>query len=159
MGKRQVKATKRRGKRPAIPNSKLIYCAACGRSNSGPEAVKTVRYLGIEWCSLCAAIGKTADSGNYVSQPSPGRMFESPPRDPLDAWQDCYSMKPKKKISKKWAKEEVQRAWRLWDGDKSGKEAMFIFFGWIQRHRPYFLTCSFQGDPWQTVHSWLLSAD
>jgi hypothetical protein len=76
--------------------------------------------------------------------------------DPLVAWGDCYSMKPKKRILVERAKAEIQRAWALWDGDKSSKASMLVFYGWLWRFRPYFLTFRGGGDPWQTVHSWLL---
>jgi hypothetical protein len=76
--------------------------------------------------------------------------------DPLDAWIDCYDMKPKTRILVKKAKREIQRVWEIWDGNKASDQAMFMFFGWLHRHRPYFLTFRSKGDPWQTVHSWLL---
>jgi hypothetical protein len=65
-------------------------------------------------------------------------------------------MKPRSRIKVSDAKSEIQRAWTLWDGDKKSDVAMFIFFVWLQRHRPYFLTFRTRGDPWQRVHSWLL---
>lgn len=87
-------------------------------------------------------------------------MFESTADDALAAWHDCYSMAPKHRIKKDQAKAEIQRAWAMWDGDKSDLEsAMFIFFGWANQFRPYFLTFRCKGDPWQTVHSWLLHAE
>jgi len=76
--------------------------------------------------------------------------------DPLDAWRDCYDMKPKRRIKKDEAKREIQRAWAMRGDDSGGSEDMFAFFGWLQRHRPFFLTFRDSGDPWQTVHSWLL---
>ncbi|MEX3896372.1 hypothetical protein [Paraburkholderia sp. BR10954] len=83
-------------------------------------------------------------------------MSEGLPDDPVDAWQDCYEAKPKKRIRKDNARAEIQRAWSIWDGDKASGHAMFLFYGWLQRHRPYFLTFRAKGDPWQTVHSWLI---
>jgi hypothetical protein len=93
---------------------------------------------------------------SFVYLPSPGRMTTAPISDPLTAWKDCYEMKPRSRIKVSDAKSEIQRAWTLWDGDKKSDVAMFIFFGWLQRHRPYFLTFRTRGDPWQRVHSWLL---
>ncbi|SPB14878.1 hypothetical protein NOV72_02109 [Caballeronia novacaledonica] len=78
------------------------------------------------------------------------------PDDSLDAWLDCYEMKPKKRIRKDDAKAEVQRAWALWDGDKTTGQPMFLFYLWLARQRPYFLTFRAKGDPWQAVHSWLI---
>jgi hypothetical protein len=75
---------------------------------------------------------------------------------PLDAWLDCYETNPKKRIRKDHAKGEIQRAWALWDGDKTTGQPMFLFFLWLARNRPYFLTFRATGDPWQTVHSWLI---
>jgi len=130
-----------------------LHCASCGRAgNSG----KTIAYLGIEWCSSCARVGTTNTGSVFVSQPSPGRMVRAKVDVPLEAWIDCYEMKPKKRILVKEAKSEVQRAWRLWNGGKTGNIAMLEFFGWLQRHRPLFLTFRCKGDPWQTVHSWLI---
>jgi hypothetical protein len=83
-------------------------------------------------------------------------MTDGPDDDPLSTWQDCYVMKPKRRIRKDAAKAEVQRAWALWDGDKTGGQSMFFFFLWLARHRPYFLTFRVTGDPWQTIHSWLI---
>ncbi len=83
-------------------------------------------------------------------------MFEGTTVDPLDAWIDCYVMKPKRRIKVDEAKREIQRAWAMWNGDKDASQSMFMFFGWLQRFRPYFLTFRSRGDPWQRVHSWLL---
>jgi hypothetical protein len=47
----------------------------------------------------------------------------------------------------------------LWTGDKNGSEAMFAFFGWLQRHRPYFLTFECRGDRWQVVRPWLIQVE
>ena len=86
-------------------------------------------------------------------------MYEGTADDALAAWQDCYSMAPKHRIKKEQAKAEIQRAWTMWDGDKSSLEkAMLSFFLWAEKFRPYFLTFRCKGDPWQTVHSWLLQA-
>jgi hypothetical protein len=83
-------------------------------------------------------------------------MMKGPTDDPLFAWQDCYPMVPKRRIKVKDAKLEIQRAWMMWDGDKSAGQAMFIFYAWLTRYRPYFLTFRCKGDPWQKVHIWLL---
>ena len=134
-----------------------LHCASCGRVDSeGENGVSTVTYLGATWCGSCAAIGQIADGAKYVSMPSPGRMYEGSESDPIDAWIDCYDNKPKKRILVRKAKSEIQRAWHLWEGDKSDDFSMFVFFGWLQKHRPYFLTFRGKGDPWQTVHSWLI---
>lgn len=134
-----------------------LRCASCGRpDDSGPGAVATVSYQGKTWCTSCAAVRKTSAGTIYVSQPSPGQMVEDATNDPLVAWQDCYSMTPKKRILVQKAKAEVQRAWALWDGNKSTDSCMFMFYWWLWRFRPYFLTFRGKGDPWQTVHSWLL---
>ena len=135
----------------------LLYCMSCGRSDkAGADGVETVSYVGGQWCKLCAAVGMTSGGSAYVSQPSPGRMTETPLNDPLDAWEDCYSMTPKKRILVARAKAEIQREWALWNGDKGNPASMLLFFGWLRRHRPYFLTFRGKGDPWQTVHSWLI---
>jgi hypothetical protein len=106
---------------------------------------------------MCASVAETSEGNTYVSQPSPGRMAETPLNDPLDAWEDCYSMTPKRRILVARAKTEIQRAWAQWDGARGGPAPMLVFFGWLRRHRPYFLTFRAKGeDPWQTVHSWLL---
>ncbi len=83
-------------------------------------------------------------------------MVENSGDDALAAWQDCYTMTPKKRILLRNAKAEIQRAWEQWNGDKHSQGAMLVFFGWLQRHRPYFLTFRARGDPWQRVHSWLI---
>jgi hypothetical protein len=79
--------------------------------------------------------------------------------DELDSWRDCFSEQPKHRIKVSDAKREIQRVWSMWDGDKGAVMAMFLFFGWLQRYRPYFLTFREKYDPWQTVHSWLLEAE
>ena len=127
-----------------------LYCASCGRSDSrGLDGVATVSYLEISWCKLCAAVGRAAEGGTYVSQPSPGRMIETPLTDPLIAWEDCYQLIPKKRILVERAKAEIQRAWALWDGDKSSQGSMQLFYGWLWRFRPYFLTFRARGDRWR----------
>ncbi len=135
----------------------ILRCASCGRiEGNGPNAGEVVSYLGMKWCASCAAVGQTTQGNKFVSIPSPGRMYETDKDDPLAAWVDCYETKPKKRILVKKAKTEIQRAWELWEGDKTSSEAMFMFFRWLQRHRPYFLTFRSKGDPWQKVHSWLI---
>jgi len=83
-------------------------------------------------------------------------MYEEAKDDPIDAWEDCFHKVPKKRIPVKKAKAEIQRAWELWEEDKSGDLSMFVFFGWLTRYRPYFLTFRGKGSQWQTVHSWLI---
>lgn len=134
-----------------------LYCASCGRKEgSGPDDVIPISYINQKWCSSCAAIGYTHSGSAYVEQPSPGLMIEGPTSDPLVAWNDCYSTTPKKRIRKAKAKTEIQRVWANWNGDKSHNSSMFEFYSWLTRFRPYFLTFRCQGDPWQTIHSWLL---
>ena len=87
-------------------------------------------------------------------------MYEAAADDALAAWHDCYSMKSKRSIKKDQAKAEIQRAWAMWEEDKSNLEsAMLNFFLWATKFRPYFLTFRCTGDPWQTVHSWLVQAE
>ncbi len=139
--------------------TRILHCASCGRSaGTGPNGVDTVVCLEQEWCARCARIGQTSSGLVYVNQPSPGRMYEDPIVDPLDAWIDCYGMKPKRRIKVDEARPEIQCAWAMWDGDKDASGAMLMFFGWLRRFRPYFLTfrnVRSSGDPWQRVHSWL----
>jgi len=104
----------------------------------------------------CANIQRTPGGTEFVPSTSPGRIVNVNRNDPLEAWIDCYEMKPKHRTLKEQAKKEIQRAWQLWDGDKRQDIAMFQFFCWLRRHRPYFLTFRVKGDPWQTVHSWLI---
>lgn len=134
-----------------------LRCASCGRMDgTGPNGVETITYQGVKWCVSCAAIGYIANGQPYVSMPSPGRMYEETKDDPLTAWEDCYEKSPKKRIPVSKAKAEIQRAWELWEENKSNAISMFIFFGWLKRYRPYFLTFRCKGNPWQTVHSWLI---
>lgn len=136
--------------------SSILHCVACGRAEgTGPEETGTTTFLGAKWCNHCAAIGKVGNDP-FVAMPSPGRMVEGDV-DAVDAWEDCYSATPKKRILKANARTEVQRMWRLWDGDKSNEAASkLIFFGWLRKHRPFFLTFRDSGDRWQTVHCWLI---
>ena len=134
-----------------------LYCASCGRSNEiGMDGVKPFKFQGGEWCTFCADIQELPEGITYVATPSPGRMYESTKDDPLSAWEDCYSKKPKKRILVKVAKEEIHRAWEIWEGDKSSDLSMFKFFGWLSKYRPYFLTFRGTGSNWQTVHCWLI---
>lgn len=136
--------------------SSILHCASCGRlDKQGPDGADPILSMGILWCSKCAVIEKI-DGTKYVIQPSPGRMVGDPKDDPLTAWQDCYSIQPKKRILIKDARSEIQRAWRVWEGEKTTENSMFIFFGWLSRHRPYFLTFRLKGDPWQRIHGWLI---
>lgn len=141
------------------PSSKL-HCPSCGRSaGMGPNRVDTLLYLAQEWCVRCARIIPTSGGKAWVAQPSPGRMGGGPTTNPLDAWIDCYVFKPKRRIKVDEAKREIQRAWAMWNGDKGDSEAMFVFFGWLRRHSPFFLTFRTRGDRWQRVHAWLLQCE
>ena len=134
-----------------------LHCASCGRPNKhGPDGADPFLYEGQLWCSWCARISQTNTGSKYVVPPSPGLMVEDPENDPLTAWQDCYSMEPKKRILMKDAKSEIQRAWGMWEGDKRAKDSMFVFLRWLTRYRPYFLTFRSKVDPWKKVRSWLL---
>jgi hypothetical protein len=86
-------------------------------------------------------------------------MVEGDQVDILEVWRDCYKMEPKQRIRVRDAKKEIQRAWILGTEDKNAKMAKLIFFFWLQRNRPYFLTFRCSGDPWQTVHSWIIESD
>ena len=83
-------------------------------------------------------------------------MYPEPNHNACNALIDCYSMTPKRRIKVDEARHEIQRAWAMWDGDKSAGQAMFLFYGWLKRHRPYFLTFRYKHDMWQRVHSWLI---
>lgn len=138
-------------------SSKRLHCRSCGRTaGTGSNGVDIVMYLGQSWCARCAHIQRTPSGSVFIQQPSPGRMFEGHATNPLDIWDDCYLMKPKHRIRVSQAKREIQRAWRMWRGKKDSSVSMLIFFGWLRRFRPYFLTFRGRGDPWQQVHSWLL---
>lgn len=134
-----------------------LECASCGRKDeSGPEGAHPISSMEILWCSHCAAIIETGDGKKIVNHPSPGYMVESVYCPPLGAWQDCYLMRPKKRILVKHAKFEIQRAWKNWDGDKTGENPiLFRFFPWLQQHRPYFLTFRSKGDLYQRVSWWV----
>jgi len=134
----------------------MSHCSSCSRSDSDSDMDDVILFHGIHWCPHCARVKEDAESNRYILLPSPGRMSDVNRDDPLDAWIDCYEMKPKTRILIKKAKIEVLRAWENWSGDKNSSQAKFMFFGWLNRHRPYFLTFRSKGDPWQTVHSWLI---
>ncbi len=137
-----------------------LHCPSCGRSAGlEPNGVDTVLYLEQEWCVRCARIVRTPSGEACVLQPSPGRMVKGPIIDPLDVWIDCYIMKPKRRIKVDEARREIQRAWAMWNGDKDANQSMLIFYGWLSRFRPYFLTFRSKGDRWQRVHAWLLQCD
>jgi len=134
-----------------------LRCTSCGRTiGTGPNGVETVSFLGIAWCTRCARVAESLDGSDLVLQPSPGRMTDSETINELDAWIDCFEMKPKRRIKRADARDEIQRAWAMWKGDKSSDQSMLLFFGWLRRFRPYFLTFRETGDAWQTVHSWLI---
>ena len=137
-----------------------LHCPSCGRSvGTGPNGVNTVLYLERAWCERCARIVLTSDGKVWVHEPSPGLMVEGSKIDLLDAWTDCYVMKPKWRIKVDEARCEIQRAWEMWNGDKEADQSMLIFYGWLWRSRPYFLTFRCSGDRWQRVHSWLLRCE
>ena len=134
-----------------------LYCPSCGRmEDDDTNRLDIVVLMDIKWCATCASIKITPEGTTYINIPSPGQICDGTVNDPIAAWDDCYFKKPKKRILVKQAKAEIQRAWTLWDGDKSGNLSMFMFFAWLMRNRPYFLTFRGKGDPWQTVHSWLI---
>ena len=132
------------------------FCPSCGRSSEpGPNAVEVIKDGNGKWCARCARVEQGSGGEQYVLLPSPGRMAEAPISDPLDAWIDCYEMTPKRRISASAARLEIQRAWSMWDGDKSTNGSMSLFYDWLQRQRPYFLTFECKDDRWQRVHAWL----
>jgi hypothetical protein len=46
----------------------------------------------------------------------------------------------------------------IWSGNRiSGTDAM-LFYSFIQKEHPDFLSFRDSGDRWQTVHSWLIEA-
>lgn len=128
-----------------------LICASCGRTNDfGPDGAKPFECMSQLWCSYCACT-----DGRYLKTPTPGKMV-SKPVNVLAAWQDCYDMKPEKRILRKDARVEIQRAWEQWDGDKSSSMAKLEFFGWLQTYRPYFLTFRGGSDKWQRVKYWVI---
>ncbi len=135
----------------------VLYCPSCQRDNGmGKNGVETFEYKGESWCSSCAKIVETESGLKFVDMNSPGLMIDQKNPDALDIWLDCYSPSAKQRILKKKAKEEIVRAWELWDGDKHDGQAKFVFFSWLTRYRPYFLTFRCQDSLWQTVHCWLI---
>lgn len=117
--------------------------------------METIIDEGVLWCVNCSAVDEV-EGRKYILLPSPGRVYDTLGDDAVNAWEDCYEKKPKRRILTGKAKDEILRAWKLWDGDKSNNLSMFTFFAWLQRYRPYFLTFRAKGDPWQRAHSWLL---
>lgn len=135
-----------------------LRCASCGRLD-GPRpegADSVVAHDGKRYCSWCAAVRESPSGCMSVQLPSPGCMTDSGSDDPLAAWNDCYNVKPKKRILKEVAKAEVQRAWRDWSGDKRSSAAKPLFYSWLCRHRPYFMTFRTSGDRWQDIMSWIV---
>ena len=137
------------------PND-VLYCRSCFRAEgNGPDQVEPVRCLDIYWCPRCARVGHTASGIAFVGHPSPGRMYPGESSDPLDAFDDCFQRNPKWRIRVDQARDEIRRAWSMWDGDRSESGSKVFFFGWLRKHRPYFLTFQCGGDQWQKVQSWL----
>jgi hypothetical protein len=90
----------------------ILRCASCGRTDCGDSnSVKTITYRGAVWCTSCADVKQTSKGATYISMPSPGRMYEGSEDDPINAWDDCYLKKLKKRILVKKAETEIQRAW------------------------------------------------
>ena len=144
-------------KRAEQTRAVTLRCISCNRTaGTGQNRVDTFSQDGVTWCARCANIAEIPPGSLCVLQPSPGRMTETETISVLDRLRDCYILTPKRRIKKADAKEEIQRAWDMWEGDKSSVEPMFLFFFWLRQFRPYFLTFRDQGDPWQTVHSWLI---
>lgn len=85
----------------------MSYCLSCYRKDTEPDMGDTVFFKGDNWCPHCSRVKEDANSNRYVLLPSPGRMANVNRDDPLDAWKDCYDMKPKVRIFIKKAKSEV----------------------------------------------------
>ena len=67
-------------------------------------------------------------------------------------------------MKKDEAKKLIVAEWDAWapknvppDRDATGTHAL-AFFGYLGRERSYLLAFRSSGDPWQTVHGWLLQA-
>src|SRR6202142_1348398 len=102
-------------------------CPSCGRTaSSGSNGVQIVRYLDQEWCGRCAKV-RTINGRTFVAQPSPGRMIRGSVFDELDSWRDCFGAEPIHRIKVSDAKQEIQRAWSMWEENKSSAMAMFLF--------------------------------
>lgn len=134
----------------------MSFCPACFRRDTDPDMKDILFFQGEKWCPHCSNIKKTESLNRFVHKPSPGCIIDTNYNDALSAWIDCFEMKPKRRISIKKAKSEVQRAWTNWNGDKTCDQAMFVFFNWLQLYRPYFLTFRSKSSEWQQVHSWLV---
>ena len=95
-----------------MPSS--LHCPSCGRTpGGGPNGVSIATIDGEHWCGRCARVHQTESGRLWVHRPSPGRMMEQVPV-ALDAWMDCYEMKPKIRITVRQAEQEIQRAWARW---------------------------------------------
>lgn len=55
------------------------------------------------------------------------------------------------------AKQLVVAEWRTWskERDSYGSAEMQMFFGWVENHKPFFLSFRSHDDKWQVVHGWL----
>jgi hypothetical protein len=137
--------------------SATLHCASFGRLDKPhPEGAKPVCVNGQGWCSWCAAIHRTQSGHTYVETPGPGCMTDGTDDDPLSTWKDCYVMKPIKRIRKDAAKTEINGRGPCGTATRPvGSPCSSFSFG-SRDTRPYFLTFRVIGDPWQTIHSWLI---
>jgi hypothetical protein len=57
---------------------------------------------------------------------------------------------------------QILDAWRRWaeerDLEKPNGTQGFVFFGYLQQHKPHLFAFRYSGDKWQLVHGWLLRA-
>lgn len=82
----------------------MAHCASCDRSYDNHDGRQPFVFRGVSWCSYCAKIQSTSEGLEFVSPSSPGRIVGVNRNDPLEAWIDCYEMKPKQRILKQQAK-------------------------------------------------------
>ena len=100
--------------------SRTPRCLACGRPMVRDTDVLPHPRNGTPWCRRCAPIGLLRDGKTHVlPNLGPGYIIDAECTGVDDvalslwAWEDCYAMKPRKRIRKADAKVRIKEIWSL----------------------------------------------
>lgn len=137
-----------------------LICPSCGRvEGDGPGEIIPFDFQDRRWCPFCTHFGTSYDGLKFVKHPSPGALIEKKYDSIFNSIQDCFVLKPKKRILKKNARLEILRLWSERVCNKQNHAQKMIFYNWLNCNRPYLLTFRCNFDRWQQVQAWLNSDD
>ena len=110
---------------------------------------------GTPWCAQCAPIGILSDGKTHVlPNLGSGSIIDTECTGVDDvtfslwAWEDCYAMKPRKRIRKADAKIRIKEIWSLGTEERGRPIDADTLHSFLRRFLPYLLTfrCDSRGS-------------